>query len=647
MARFLPVCVCVAIALSVFSAAPGEPVTLPAAAGEHAPTIAQFLKIRVPGQVEVAPNGDIYTRDFPDGIFQLYRRPANSTTAEQGKKLTSYPDGLSSYTISPDGRWVLLSFAAGGNENTQISVLDAWNDQITPLLADPKVQFGVQAWLRDGSGFIYSANDASPRDFYLYKYDLKDRKSTLIWSKPGQWSCADMSNDGNRALISEFRSISDSSVYELDIARGEVTELTPKSATGATSYNTLVGYTVEEDFVFFSSDFENGFVQLYLTDLGNPAATPRSVLSTLSQADLDDAKLNHQRTLLATVHNASGFGALRVFRQPDMHPELLGNLEPGVVELREIQGMTVVYAMSNARTPGFTYGLKLNESSRVMPHITQLTTRLDQEPIALSRFKPAELVTYPSFDGRPIPAFLYLPEGAAKGTPIPFVVNFHGGPESQFRPGFDRLIQYLVSKGYGVLQPNVRGSTGYGREFHMLDNYKNRWDSVKDGVEAARWLIKEGYAQSGKIAAYGGSYGGFMAVATIIEGADVFGASVNVVGIVNMKTFLERTSGYRQKLREAEYGPLSDPAFLDSVSPINRANEIRVPMLIAHGANDPRVPVAEAMQLAVALQKRGHNPELMFFPDEGHGFAKLENRILFSERMVEFLKRHIGEATAH
>ena len=174
----------------------------------------------------------------------------------------------------------------------------------------------------------------------------------------------------------------------------------------------------------------------------------------------------------------------------------------------------------------------------------------------------------------------------------------------------------------------------------------NRWSSVKDGVEAARWLVKQGFAEAKKIAAYGGSYGGFMSVATTIEGKDVIGASVDVVGIVNMKTFLEQTKGYRRKLREAEYGPLTDPEFLASISPITRANEIQVPMLIAHGLNDPRVPVGEAMQLAVNLQSRGFDPELIFCPDEGHGFQKLANRTLFAERMVRFLQRTIAKPGA-
>jgi dipeptidyl aminopeptidase/acylaminoacyl peptidase len=202
--------------------------------------------------------------------------------------------------------------------------------------------------------------------------------------------------------------------------------------------------------------------------------------------------------------------------------------------------------------------------------------------------------------------------------------------------------------------PNPRGSTGYGREFQMLDNYKKRWDSVRDGVDAAEWLVKSGYAAPGRIATMGGSYGGFMSVACIVEDQDrvdrglrkqrLFGACVDAVGIVNMKSFLEKTSGYRRELREAEYGPLADTTFLATVSSIRRVDQIQVPVLIGHGFNDPRVPVEEAMQLAVALKDRGRRPRLFIAPDEGHGFQKLDNRVYFGERVAAFLDETIGAA---
>ncbi|MDX2116228.1 MAG: S9 family peptidase [Planctomycetota bacterium] len=614
--------------------------------GEEA-TISQFLRIRVPGAVRLAADGSVYARDFPDGIFQLYRRAPGAAITEQGRKITSFPDGLSTYDISPDGKFLTLEAAAGGNENNQVYLFDAATEQVTPLLQNPKVQHSVNVWLRDGSGFIYTANDASPRDFYIYRYDLATRKSTLLWSKPGQWSVTDVSDDGTRMIIQEYRSISDTSMYELNVTTGEATDLTARPADGGTSANAAVGYLQGEKRVLFASDFANGFVQLFVRDLAQPQATPTALLRGFDSRDLDEALLNHERTLLATLHNEDGYGALRVYSVDDTRATsalMMPDVPRGVASLNGFEKNTLVFAVSNANTPGYAYSYTAgNPRDKMIPPLVQMSARLDSEPVDIAGFLLPELVRFKSFDGVEIPAFLYLPAGAKKGTPIPFVVNYHGGPEGQFRPGFDRTVQYLVSQGYGVLQPNVRGSTGYGREFHMMDNYKKRWDSVKDGVEAARWLVREGYSENGRIAAYGGSYGGFMSVATIVEGPDVFGASINVVGIVNMKTFLEQTSGYRQKLREAEYGPLSDPEFLESVSPIKRVDQIKVPMMIAHGANDPRVPVGEAMQLAVALQKRGYDPELLFFPDEGHGFAKLENRILFNERMVKFLGEHIGK----
>jgi dipeptidyl aminopeptidase/acylaminoacyl peptidase len=191
----------------------------------------------------------------------------------------------------------------------------------------------------------------------------------------------------------------------------------------------------------------------------------------------------------------------------------------------------------------------------------------------------------------------------------------------------------------------------------MLDDYKKRWDSVKDGVAAADWLVKNGHATAGKIAAMGGSYGGFMSVACVVEDQEavdrgerkerLFGACVDVVGIVNMQTFLERTSSYRRKLREAEYGPLTDTEFLKSVSSIHRADKIQVPTFIAHGFNDPRVPVEEAMQLASALRAKGRQPRMFIAPDEGHGFQKLDNQVYYGERLAAFLQETLqGQAAA-
>ncbi|NTV72529.1 MAG: prolyl oligopeptidase family serine peptidase [Azonexaceae bacterium] len=234
-----------------------------------------------------------------------------------------------------------------------------------------------------------------------------------------------------------------------------------------------------------------------------------------------------------------------------------------------------------------------------------------------------------------------------EGQPVPFIIDAHGGPESQFQPGFIRNFQYMMLNGYGILAPNPRGSSGYGRDYLNLDNYKKRKDSLKDYKAAADWLIAQGYSKPGMLGIRGGSYGGYVALGMITEYPELFNAAVDVVGIANFRTFLQNTSAYRRALREAEYGPLTDPEFLDSVSPIHKADLIQTPLLVVHGANDPRVPVDEARQILQAVSNRGTYVDSLIFMDEGHGSGKRSNTIIEYRKQVEFFDRFLkgmGEA---
>jgi dipeptidyl aminopeptidase/acylaminoacyl peptidase len=599
------------------------------------PRIEQFMKIRAPNSPRLAQDGTLYVRDWPDGVNQIYKRDAGKPLNAPMKQLTNLPDGVNSYSLSPDGSKIVFAAAIGGSEQDDLYLLDPASGEIKPLLVNPKVVYGFKLWLHDNSGFVFSANDTSPADFHLYRYDLAKAEATKLLAKSGSWTAVDITNDGARLMVQEYISESQANAYELDAATGTLTSL---NVGGEQSFNEPVAYMPGEKSAIVVSDVEQGINRMFVRDLATGKVD--KPMPALDPFPFEGGGLNEDRSLGVVLVNEGGYGAMHVVELPSFKLIQLPDMEKGVVGGVDIRGRTVTFTQSNARTPGISYAFEAGSSS----DLKQLTTA-DTQGVDLSKFTLPELITYKSFDGLEIPAFIFTPANFKKGQQggIPFVVNFHGGPEGQSRPGFSALTQFLLASGYGVMQPNVRGSVGYGREFHMLDNYKKRWDSVKDGAEAARWLVKNGYSENGRIAAYGGSYGGFMAVATVIEGADVFGASINVVGIVNMKTFLEQTKDYRRKLREAEYGPLSDPEFLATISSINRIEEIKVPMFIAHGLNDPRVPVGEAMQLAVGLQKRGYDPELLFFPDEGHGFAKLENRLLFAKRMVKFLQGTIAE----
>jgi dipeptidyl aminopeptidase/acylaminoacyl peptidase len=624
-------------------------------------SIERFLKIRTPSQPAIAPDGTLYVRDWPNGIWQLYRvegkeaRPDAKMTA-----LTSFQDGLAGYSLSYDGTKILLLHAVGGNENNQISLLDPKSGAISPLLANPKVQHSVNLWLHDDSGFVYTANDESPNDFYIYQYKFgKDGgKPTKLLGRPGSWSAGDVTKDASRLIVAEYRSSSDSSLFELDAKTGKLTDLTVKPGEGTVSVE-AVGYMPGETSVLFTSDIENGLRKLFLKDLKTGQVT--KPISELESFELDGAGMNRERTLLMAATNEDGYGVPHMYRLPTFERVDLPQMDKGVIGINELRGNRLIYTMNNARTPGVAFAYDIPEKGGKPGAPTQVTFA-DTQGIDFSRFSLPQLVKYKSFDGLEVPAFVYTPANyfsGGKPRPIPFVIVYHGGPEGQTRPGFDKVTQYLVSEGFGVIQPNVRGSSGYGRSFLMMDDYKKRWDSVKDGVAAAAWLVENGYAAQGKIATYGGSYGGFMSVACLVEDQQqvdagvrkerLFGAGIDVVGIVNLKTFLEQTSGYRRKLREVEYGPLTDPEFLESVSSIKKVDKINVPMLIAHGFNDPRVPVGEAMQLSVALKDKAfkdkkpeNNPHLFIAPDEGHGFQKLNNRLYFYEYMASFLRQTIG-----
>jgi dipeptidyl aminopeptidase/acylaminoacyl peptidase len=265
--------------------------------------------------------------------------------------------------------------------------------------------------------------------------------------------------------------------------------------------------------------------------------------------------------------------------------------------------------------------------------------------VPLDSFVAPALVHYPTFDTtddsnpRQIPAWFFQPRSHA-GAPVPAILLVHGGPEGQTRPYFHPLIQYFLQRGYAVFAPNVRGSTGYGKAYSHLDDVEKRMDSVADLAHAARWLQEQPGVDGDRLVVYGGSYGGFMVLSALCTYPDLWAAGVDIVGISSFTTFLENTSDYRRAHREAEYGSLdTDREFLESISPINHVDEITAPLIVIHGANDPRVPLSEAEQLVAALTARNVAVEFIVFDDEGHGIAKLKNKLVAYPAIADFLDR--------
>lgn len=615
------------MAIAVLAAGPGCSSWRTIDPGEA--SLEQFIRIRAPIAGQLAPNGDYYYIDRQDGVHQLFRRPVGRTSA---RALTSFADGVNAYTPSPDGRWIAVTAGYGGDEQFDIHLIEAATDKLTGVLVDRETVFGSVVWNRQSSAFAYRANTTSKEDFYIYVYDVQSGTSREIWNKPGYWSPVDFTRGGDKLVVSRFVSAAESYLWEVSVGGADARPITSLEESWAFEG---VGYAPDEDRFYAVSDHQGD--RLTLQEIEAQSGYIRPLLPGMADHEVDAAVMNEARDVMAVTFNVEGFGRLHLYRVPGFEP-IEGPVVPdGVVGGVQFQGNEIVFALTNARTPGATYRWMLGAESRE----PRLLSQGDAQGIDVSKFRLPELVHYPSFDGLQVPAFLYVPADYQPGRPIPFIISYHGGPEGQFRPRFSEYLQYFVSRGFGVLAPNVRGSSGYGTPYLEMDNYKSRMDSVRDGVAAARWLIDQEYSAPKRIAAYGGSYGGFMTMAVITQAPELFGAACNYVGIVNFETFLERTRSYRRKLREVEYGPLEDAEFLRSISPIYLVDRIETPLFIAHGKNDPRVPLHEAEQLRDALTARGRSPEFVVFDDEGHGFQKEDNRIVFYSRLAGFFERHL------
>lgn len=595
------------------------------------PDIEQFIKIRWPVAADLAPNGTLFYVYYPDGINQLYAVHAGSPQTS-AKKLTSFADGINSYSLSYDGNWIVAVAAEGGSEQNNLYLLNPANAQMRDLFVSPEIVYEGPVWRRDSKAFAYRANDEDRSDFHVYLYDLESGSYHKVFSGDGYHYAADFNRDGTKLIVGKYHSASYSQLFEVTLGDNTFREITPQGEQWSFE---PIGYNADESALFVVSDYKGDLRTMHAIDLKTLAVRP--ILKELSEHEVDFGTLNEERTVLAVGVNEDGYGALHLFDAKDLSPIPGPPMAKGIVGNIRFTGGTMLYSLDNANTPGLIYRWELSAAAKAPKALTEA----DTQGIDVSKFRLPELVHYKSFDGTEIPAYVYLPADYQEGQKIPFIVQYHGGPEGQYRPSFNRSFQYFLTRGFGIIAPNVRGSSGYGKAFIEADNYKNRMKSVRDGVWAAKYVIERGYTEPGMVGAWGGSYGGFMVMATITEAPELFGAACNVVGIVNFQTFLEQTKDYRRHLREAEYGPLSDPEFLKTISPIYNVDKITTPLMLAHGLNDPRVPIGEALQIAIELTKRGQSVEQLYFPDEGHGFAKEENRLVYYRKLADFFDEYL------
>jgi dipeptidyl aminopeptidase/acylaminoacyl peptidase len=593
----------------------------------YIPDIEIFMQIGANAGPQVSRDGTVRCFASPmSGVRQLYRMDPTGWPTQ----LTLFPDGISSYALSYDGRSAVAGSAVGGSEQTNLYLIDIRTGRFQALTDLKGKQIADPLWSDDDSRIYYRSNEVNGKDFHVYEMDIASRKTRPVFVQGGFNGPAVINKDGTWLVTAYFPTNVNSDLYLVNLTDGKSELITPHEGDAKYESPNLAG---DGQSLYLLSDANtSGIMRRARLDLKSKKL---QFLDTTSMWEAEGLTLSDDKSKMAWIVNEDGYARLKLL-------DLKTNKDLPVPPLDGMIGSVsfdgpdaVVFTFSSPADPADCW--RWNYRTQKLEQWTYaLMAGIDKATLV----RP-QLVKFPSFDSLQISGFLYLPPGSKKGSKIPFIMEAHGGPESQFRPGFVRDFQYLVLNGYGIMALNPRGSSGYGREFVDMDNYKNRWKSVKDYETAARWLITEGYADPGKIAITGGSYGGFMTLAALTTNPDLYAAGIDEVGIANFVTFLKNTAPYRRALRESEYGPLADSAFLLEISPITHVDRIRAPLLIIHGANDPRVPVGEARQMAKAIADRGGIVDTLIFPDEGHGISKRANRLVSYRRIVDFLNQQL------
>ncbi len=589
------------------------------------PDIATFMKIGSCNSPGIGADGSIFFMSSMSGAPQLYRLTDDGWPYQ----LTVFQDGIDWYELSHDGTQAVVGASVGGSEQTQLYLLNTRTGEIRPLTDNSAVQYGGPTWRKDGTGFYFRSNEEKSGDFRIYYNDLAAGKITKVFDMQGTNFVAGLSPDEKYLLILHTFSNSNNDLYLINLNTGHADLLTPHQDEAR--YDSPQMMPDNKTVYLISNANKDGIMKRARLDIPTKKI---DFLDLDSRWTIDALSMSDNRKFMVWLTNEEGYSKMYLQdmekQTPLPVPPMEGLISKAVVN---DNGNLLFAFTSPTRTQDIWFWNWQRPELKMMTH--SIYSGIDPEI-----FLPPRLIKYKSFDGLKIPAFLYLPPDY-DGRPIPFIIHAHGGPESQFRPYFQRNFQYLLQNGYGILAPNIRGSSGYGREYQSLDDYKNRLNSIKDIKAGVDYLIENKFTRQGMIGIRGASYGGYVVLAAITEYPDLFAAAVDEVGIANFTSFLTNTKDYRRHLREAEYGPLDDTAFLASISPIHKASRIKSPLLVIHGANDPRVPISEARQIIEAIRNQGGVVDSLIFPDEGHGIAKQSNNITAYQQMVRFFEKYL------
>ncbi|KIC90877.1 alpha/beta fold hydrolase [Flavihumibacter sp. ZG627] len=568
------------------------------------------------------------------GIFNVYKMDLAAKSLSPVTK--SAKESYFSLGFVPGTNDLLYTADQGGNENSHIYLLkaDGTTKDLTP---GDKVKAGFNGWNKSRDAFYFSTNQRDPKTFDLYKMQKGSWEPTLIYKNDSALNTGDISKDEKWLTLVKAITTDQSELYLAELASGKLTKISVD--TGVANYSPT-GFDPDNSAFYYSTNDGNEFTYLVKYDL---ATGNRSKLLTTNW-DIEGMNISRNGKYRAVYLNEDGRMNCRLFDHRSGKEIKLPNVPDGGVRYLSFSPSEerMLLGVAGDRNP-----LNIWFYEPASNKLERLTRSLNPE-IDPADLVDAEVVRFKSFDGLDIPAIFYKPHGASATNKVPALVWVHGGPGGQSMAGYSQSIQYFVNHGYAILAVNNRGSSGYGKSFFAMDNQNHGDKDLKDVVWGKKWLAQQSYIDPSKIGIYGGSYGGFMTLAGLIQYPQEFAVGVNLYGVTNWIRTLRSIPPYWESFRKALYQEMGDPSTADSVrlrniSPLFNTEKIKTPLLVLQGSNDPRVLQVESDEIVAGARKNGQPVEYILFPDEGHGFMKKANQMKAAEVTLDFLEKHLNK----
>ncbi len=595
---------------------------------------AQFYDTEQVFGASFSPDGErILMTSDRSGVMNALAQPVAGGDAVPLTSSTS--DAFLAVSFFPNDDRILYTADQGGNELNHVYALEPGGEPVD-LTPGENLRAGFVRFTADGSRFFLISNERDPTAFDLYEVDSRSLERRLAFENTGGFGAGAVSPDGARYAVTRTRSNADSDVFLVDLAapEAEPRHLTPHEGDAE---HAPFAFTPDGSALAYGTDAHGEFREAWTVDLESGEHAP------LVQADWDVmyAGWSHGGRYRFHAVNADAVTEVTVLDEETGaaldFPEVTGDVT-GVAFARDETRMAFYVNSDTSPSNLHVWDLESGEHRR-------LTDSLNPE-IARDRLVEGEVVRYPSFDGLHIPAILYRPQDASPENPAPAMVWVHGGPGGQSRKGYGASVQHLVNHGYAVLMVNNRGSSGYGKTFHHLDDLRHGDVDLKDCVFGRTYLETLDWVDGDRVGIIGGSYGGYMVAAALAFEPEAFDVGVNIFGVTNWVRTLSSIPDWWGAQRDALFAELGDPETelerLTAISPLFHAENIVKPLYVVQGANDPRVLQVESDEIVEAARAAGVPVEYVIFPDEGHGFRRRENRIVNADRILAFLETHLG-----